>query len=206
VHIENPVDSGQFGDASRSASRARLGLGADELVAVSVARLVPQKAVGDAIDAVARCLQPIRLVVIGDGPERRELETRARARAAQVTFLGERHDVPALLPAFDAFVLSSRWEGEPIALLEAMAAAVPCIATATAGAAALLAGGAGHLVPIGDPDALAKALDDVVMLTPAARSALTAEARSRVQGRSPDRIAHRLAAVYEEALGRSRCG
>jgi glycosyltransferase involved in cell wall biosynthesis len=203
-HIENPVDPLHFAPGMRETARRVLGLAERAFVAVSVARLVPQKAVMDLVLASAACRRPLEIVVIGDGPERGPLEAEAAARQAPVRFVGERRDVPALWPAFDAFVLSSHWEGEPMALLEAMAAGLPCIATDTGAAHDLLAGGAGRLVPVGRPMELAQTLDGLSGLSPHERRALGAEARSRVALRTPARIAARHIEVYEEVLGRLR--
>jgi len=85
-----------------------------------------------AIEAVAR-LGPgsrARLVVAGDGPERKKLqETAARANLGRrVTFLGGRADVAGLLGAADGYICASRQEGHPLALLEAMSASLPVVA------------------------------------------------------------------------------
>lgn len=202
--IENPVDPQHFMVGSRAATRALLGLASDDPALVTVARLVPQKAVDVLIDAVGRCQRPLQLVIIGDGPLRAQLEAQAAASKAPVMFIGERDDVARLWPAFDAFVLSSRWEGEPMAMLEAMAAGLPCVATATRGSALAL-GDEGHLVPVDDPGALAAALDDIVALDPTVRSALGLRLRLRVHQRNPEKIAARLLTVYRRALNSSSC-
>ncbi len=201
-HIENPVDARHHArdPLARAAARARLGFCDDELVFVTVARLVPQKAVGDLLEAKARGTIPSRLVVIGDGPQRSELERRAAKLGSSVIFLGERDDVAELWPAFDAFVLSSHWEGEPVALLEAMAAKLPCVATATAEVSRLLADGAGEVVPIGDVTALALALDRLAAGSDEARAARGAKAHARVGSRSPENIARRTLEIYERVL------
>ena len=177
----------------------------------TVARLVPQKAVGDLIEAVARIALALEgssampiLVVVGDGPMRADIERRARTGAggARVLLLGERGDVPQILPAFDVFALSSHWEGEPIALLEAMAAGLPCVATATEGAREILGddSSSGHLVPVGDVDRFADALASLLR-DAGARKALGAAARDRVRSRTPEAQAARLADVYRQILG-----
>lgn len=204
THLENPIDPRHFTGGDRAAVRARLGLPSDAFAVLSVARLVPQKAVRDLVAAAALTERPLELVVVGEGPERPELEAMARACAphARVRLVGERRDVATLWPAFDAFALSSRWEGEPMALLEAMAAGLPCVATATAGGAALLHGTPAQLVPVGDPPALARALDELAARPPAARAAAGAALRERVGSRKPELIARRLVGLYEQLLGR----
>ena len=208
-HVANavrmPVAAGD-----RLAARRRLGLPAGALVVGTVSRLVPQKAVGDLVDAVAGIAPGFRgasgppaVAVVGDGPLRASLDRRVRAgtNGARVMLLGARDDVPTLLPAFDVFALSSHWEGEPIALLEAMAAGLPCVATATAGAREILGdgGSSGCLVPVGDVGRLGAALADLLR-DASARAALGAAARARVRNRTPDAQAARVAAVYRQLL------
>ena len=208
-HIANAVRTPAANGAARTSARRRLGLPIEAVVVGTVSRLVPQKAVGDLIEAVARIAPgfghssaaPV-LVIVGDGPLRADLERRVQAGAngARVLLLGERGDVPQILPAFDVFALSSHWEGEPIALLEAMAAGLPCVATATEGSQEVLDdASSGRLVPVGDVaklgDALASLLRDA-----SAREALGASARARVQSRTPEAQAARVAGVYRQLL------
>ena len=145
--------------ADRRRARSLLGVSAEARVVGTVSRLVPQKAV-DVFLAAATALDGVNAVVVGEGPLRGELEAAVEKEGGTVAFLGERDDVCDLLAGFDVFVLSSAWEGEPLGLLEAMAAEVPCVATDTAGSRAILAGGdAGLLVPIGNSEALQRAIE-----------------------------------------------
>ena len=207
-HVANAVRAPVAADGDRMAARRRLGLPADGLVVGTVSRLVPQKAVGDLVDAAARIAPgfggssgPLTVVVVGDGPLRASLDRRARAGVggARVMLLGARADVAQLLPGFDVFALSSQWEGEPIALLEAMAAGLPCVATATEGAREILGdgGSGGCLVPVGDVGRLADALAELLR-DAGARAALGAAARAQVRRRTPDAQAARVAAVYRQ--------
>jgi glycosyltransferase involved in cell wall biosynthesis len=102
----------------------------------------------------------MRLFLAGNGSERPALEAQCRSQnlAGTITFLGERSDVQELLNMADAFVMTSRTEGLPMALIEAMAAGLPCVATAVGGIPAVLSDGTGILVPPEDPDAVAEAL------------------------------------------------
>ena len=215
-HVGNAVRAPSAGPDDRAAARRRLGLPPDAPVVGTVSRLVPQKAVGDLVDAVARMAPafdglpgPPVLVVVGDGPLRADVESRVRTGVggARVLLTGDRGDVPQVLPAFDVFALSSHWEGEPIALLEAMAAGLPCVATATEGAREILGGdpSSGLLVPVADvarlSDALAGLLRDA-----GARAALGKAARARVRRRSPAAQAVRVADVYRRLLVPSASG
>jgi len=136
------------------------------LEAVTVARLVHQKG----IDCLIRSLpllsedtaRRLRVVVFGDGPLRDELRELARhlGVATMVEFQGWRDDVVERLAEFDFFVLPSRSEGQPFALLEAMAAGIPVVASAVSGIPeALDHGSCGTLVPPDDPQSLATAME-----------------------------------------------
>ena len=212
-HVANAVRVASVDEGSRAEARSRLGLGPEALVVGTVSRLVPQKAVGDLVDAVARIAPGFggpagspTLVVVGDGPLRAQLDRRVRdgTGGARVMLLGARGDVRRILPAFDVFALPSHWEGEPIALLEAMASGRPCVAAATEGAREILGDDAssGRLVAVGDVRGLGEALA-ALLRDPAARAAMGAAARARVAGRTPEAQAVRLAGVYREVLAAS---
>ena len=100
----------------------------------------------------------MRLWIAGDGPLREALQAEATRLGliASLDFLGARRDVPQLLQGADALVMTSITEGQPMALLEAMAAGLPCIATEVGGIPGLLNNGAGLLVPSRDPVAVAQ--------------------------------------------------
>jgi glycosyltransferase involved in cell wall biosynthesis len=120
---------------------------------------------------------------VGDGPDREEI--RAAVAAAEledrIELLGERHDVPALLATADIFVLSSRSEGLPIALLEALAQGLAVVASDVGGVAeAVVDGESGLLVPAGDPTALAGALQ-LLLTDPDLCRRLGANARVRCE-------------------------
>ena len=165
VVIPNGIDlPGCPGRAERARARAELGVTADDVVVGVVARLIPQKAHHVLFEAVARCLPDVpslRLVVIGDG----ELGPRLHRSAEQLgighrtTFLGTRSDVPLLLPGLDVSCLSSELEAVPIALIEAMAAGVPIVATDCGAVRDIVDDGEqGYLVPVGDVDRFADRL------------------------------------------------
>jgi len=196
LHVQNAVNTERFSPGDRSLARRRLGLSDEAFVVGSVSRLVRQKSLADLVDAVASLPDAV-LVVAGDGPERRALEERARKLAGRAVFLGERNDVPDLLPAFDLFALTSRWEGEPIALLEAMAAGIPSVATATTGSREVLeASGAGVLVPIGSVAEIAEAISRL-RGNPEERRAMSLAGREAVRSRSYAAVAERLIPFYE---------
>ena len=130
--ILNGIDVSRFQGVDRSLARREFGFGDDEIILGSVGRLATQKGFEYMIDAMPAILAAhprARLVLSGEG----ELETALRHRARelgvpnQVTFLGFRRDVPALLAAFDVFVHPSLWEGLSISLMEAMVAGCPIV-------------------------------------------------------------------------------
>lgn len=167
---------------------------------ISVGRLHSQKGHDILIDAW-RLLGPgaPRLRIAGAGPL--ESELRARAAGLPVEFLGERADVPALLEGSGGFVLASRDEGLSNAVLEAMAAGLPVVAT-EAGGNAEAVGAAGILVrPAGDAAVLAAAVRDLASDPDRAR-ALGAAARARAERVfSVERMVADYAALYESLLG-----
>jgi glycosyltransferase involved in cell wall biosynthesis len=144
------------------------GITSAHRVCLSVARLHPQKGLDDLITA-ARYVHSrhpdVRFVVAGDGPMRAELEGRVRGEQLEkvIVFLGQRDDIPNLLARAELFVLPSRFEGLPSAIIEAMAAGRPVVATSTAGVPELIDDGStGWLVPPGAPDRLAEALAEAL--------------------------------------------
>lgn len=153
---------------------------------VTVANLRPEKCHDVLIKAFAR-LDPagLRLKIVGDGPCRPALERLAHAESAdtRIEFLGHREDVADLLASADLFVLPSRSEAFPNAVLEAMAAGVPVIASAVGGVVDLIEDGTtGLLVPPGDPDALRAAIERLVA-RPTLAASLGASGQRHVRDR-----------------------
>ncbi len=195
------------GAAARAVARERLGLADDDLVIGTVANLTPKKDQMTLLAAVdrLRAQHPSAvLCLVGSGPLEAELRAEARRRGlgATVRFLGGRDDVQELLPAFDVFTLSSRFEGLPISMLEAMAAEVTVVVTAVGGIPeAITDGHDGRLVPPGDPDALAAAYAEVLG-NRALGARLAAAGRERVVADfSIDRAVEVTAGAYEQLLG-----
>jgi starch synthase (maltosyl-transferring) len=171
--IPNAVEATKFSSALPVDWRAS-GVPADQQVLITIARLEPQKGVDvllEAFSEVAPRCAAAHLVVVGDGPDRAKLEATAQQGTlrGRVTFVGRRDDVPRLLAGSCALILASRWEGMPNAVLEAMAAAKPVIATQVEGANELVATGhTGWLVPPGNSKALAAAMLELLENLPRA--------------------------------------
>jgi len=198
--IANGVDTQRFHEGR--GDRAALGAnGATPLIG-SVGCLAPRKDYATLFDALALLRArgiDFRAAVVGDGPERGALEARLATLGLgdRVRLLGERADVETLLPAMDLFVLSSREEGIPNALLEAMAAGRPAVATAVGGTPEVLTDGVtGWLVPASAPEALADALADALRRPDeAARRGRAARATAE-RDMSIDAMARRHEAFY----------
>jgi len=134
-----------------------MGFQAADRLFVTVGRLATQKGHSYLLEAIARVVNEFpnaKFLFAGDGPLRAELETRVDALNIRnyVWFLGIRNDIPLLLSMCDGFILPSLWEGLPIALLEAMYAGLPVIATDVEGVDEIIKDGEnGLLVPPADP-------------------------------------------------------
>ncbi len=148
----------------RQAKIKELGLEGFQPIVGCVARLHRQKGLIYLVRAARKISQvfpDVCILIVGDGPLRRKLETEARRLGLenQLWFKGERRDIPQLLSVFDVFVLSSLWEGLPYALMEAAALAKPVVATDVDGVREIVRSGeTGLLVPPRNPQGLAQAV------------------------------------------------
>ena len=151
----------------RAEVRRELGLSEDSIVAGFIGRLVNQKAPDVLLRAfamAARRVPPSRLVIVGSGPLDESLRSLADTLGIgeRILWLGER-DGTSVLPAFDLFAIASRKEGLPYVVLEALAAGLPIMATASAGVELLVRhGGNGWIVPPDRPDVFGEALGDLL--------------------------------------------
>jgi sugar transferase (PEP-CTERM/EpsH1 system associated) len=164
VRIHNGVDTGCYVPGDPGPARDALDLPSSRPVVGTVGRLNPVKDQAGLVRAFARVRSEYPdalLVIAGEGPCRDELRGLVVSLriAPHVRFLGERHDVPTILRAFDVFVLPSIAEGISNTILEAMAVGLPVVATRVGGNSELVEEGVtGHLVPRSDPEALASAI------------------------------------------------
>ncbi|MBO0684838.1 MAG: glycosyltransferase, partial [Candidatus Dormibacteraeota bacterium] len=193
--------------------RSLLGEDADGLtVSCTVARLSAQKGLEVLIEAAALvrdrpALPPVRFLVVGEGELRQELEQRVEELALDRTVLlvGSRppDEVARLLAAADLFVLPSRYEGMSIAVMEAMASGLPVIATEVSGTAELIPDADhGRVVPVGDPQRLAAAIEEL-LIDPELRRRIGERALARAQRFSWDSVFARTSSLIEEvAAGR----
>jgi glycosyltransferase involved in cell wall biosynthesis len=185
----------------RVVARSALGI-SDELAVAMVGVLEypkdPVTAARAAVE-VAQSGTEIVLLVAGDGRLRAQVEEVARRSEGVVRCLGHREDIPGVLAASDAFLLSSLHEGLPYALLEAMAAGVPVIVTDYPGAEEAV-DDAGLVVPCGDVSTLAESLHSLAG-DPTARATLGERARARANSVfSLDRMSERTQQIYDELV------
>lgn len=178
--VPNGRDLDAYRNGSADGLRAEFDLPEDAPVVGTVGRLVERKGQFDLLRAWPRVREShpdAHLVVVGHGPEREALEALAAdlGVAASVRFTGARDDVPAVLDLLDVFAFPSHWEGHPGALLEAMAAGLPVVATRASGNDELVTDGeTGLLVPPRNPAALADGID--ALLSDRGRAAALGEA------------------------------
>lgn len=165
----------------RADARRALGLDAEAFIVGWVGRLSREKGADVLLDALQRVAPSVdlRASILGDGPERGSLERQALAQgiSSRVRFHGTIAHAERYFAAFDVFVLSSRTEGTPMVLFEAMAEGVPIIATRVGGVSAVLRGSDDRLISSEDPVALASALELRVRVAPNADCAERARLR-----------------------------
>jgi glycosyltransferase involved in cell wall biosynthesis len=198
--VPNPVDM----KASKPVYEERL-LAKEpggEVNILSVGRLTAQKDQGVLLEAFAKLTSavPARLWILGEGPERRSLESQVSAMGLEssVQMPGWVDDLSTYQRMADLFVLSSRWEGMPLAMLEAMACGIPVVSTdcPTGPREVLADGDHGGLVPVGDSERLAEAMEEELM---AQRDPITL--RMRAEDFSADRVAASFLEIIEAAEG-----
>ena len=173
---------------------------------VYVGRLARQKCVETLVAAAARMrTYAVQVLIVGDGPVRPAVEAAIRrhgvADRVRITGFRPHRDIPAVLRHADVFCLPSRYEELGSALLEAMQAGLPIVASDTGGIPEAL-GSAGRLVPPGDPAAIARAVDRL-LADRAEATRLARLARERAHRFNWDRLARRVVGVYHVALTKS---
>lgn len=166
-------------------AEARAALGLSGRVVLTVARLAPWKGISGLIRACARLrdqIPDVRLVVVGDGPEREALERQAAPLGGAVLLAGRQpaERVPLYLRAADVFALFSTYEGLPHIVLEAMQAGLPAVVSDAGGNTEVVTGGqTGWVVSAGDEAALSAALAEALG-SPERAAGLAAEALARL--------------------------
>lgn len=169
--IPNGVDTARFHPAPRNAARTALGLDAQRKLVLCVSRLSHEKGVhvlADAVPLLARLRPGVQVAVVGDGPERSALlQQISRERSGEsIRLVGAvPHDqVASWLAAADVVCMPSLREGHPNAAMEALASGRPLVASRVGALQSMIEEDVGRLVPPGDADALARALDEALGL------------------------------------------
>jgi glycosyltransferase involved in cell wall biosynthesis len=188
------------------AFRRLFGVGADEFVVGWVGRMTAIKRVDDVLLAFRRLRErgvKARLCLVGDGPDREQVEQRAHDLGVvrHVLFVGYQRDIAPYYSFFDAFVLPSANEGTPVSAIESLAAARPVVATRVGGTPDVVEDGAdGILVPVGDVEAIAAALERLARDADLRRR-LGEHGRERVVPRyRVERLVDDVDALYRELL------
>jgi glycosyltransferase involved in cell wall biosynthesis len=179
--------------------RGALGWSDDDFVVVTTARLVPRKAIDVLIEAMRTLPENARLEIVGDGPERTNLEALAAATGRRITFAGDADDAARDLriASADVFCQPSMHEGFGIAIVEAMAFGLPVIATDSGGPRDFVRSGRnGYLVPPGDAETLAARLADLAASRDLC-ARLGAQAARDAEGLSADAMTRSYLRIYE---------
>lgn len=196
-----PKDAGQPDQI-----RSGWGVGSDEYLVGTVARLVPQKSLHVLLDGFARYLaqakRPARLVMVGKGPLESELKSQAESLGLgdRIIWAGFREDIPSVMRSLDVFALTSSYEGFGLVLLEAMAAGRAVVGTRVSAIPEVVDHGkTGILVSPGDSMEVAEAL--LALEDPATRGPMGAEGRIRASGCfSLERMLESTEDVYKAML------
>jgi len=207
--VHNGVDLKSFpapSDDVRSAVRRAMGIAPEEILIGTIGRASPEKNLEmllEVASALPTASPRCRVAIVGDGPALAGLKAKAVASGLgdRAIFTGERHDVAPLLGAIDIFALTSKTEGLPNAVMEAMACGRPVVATDVGGTGELVEDGvSGFLVASGD---VSRMTDRIVALARSAerRRAIGEAARARIAAAfTVEGMVTRTTAIYEKAL------
>ncbi|GGA33411.1 glycosyltransferase [Paenibacillus physcomitrellae] len=205
--MPNGIDMERFSLSARVRVQIRRELGVEgRFVWLAVGRLAPEKdylTMLGAFAEVRRSFPQTMLLIAGIGPEEAELKRYCREEGLeeQVRFLGLRTDIPDLMHGADAYLMSSKWEGLPMVLLEAGASGLPMVATDAGGNREIVQHGVnGYLSAPSDPLALAGEMLKLLGLTSSQQAAMGRFSQERI-GRDYDirAIARRWEVLYEQA-------
>lgn len=185
--VPNGIDTRRFrpDEAIRRTMRIRLGVG-DDFLFVATGRMEEVKNYPLMLSAFARMQMPARLLIVGEGTQRKAIEEQIRALHLErrVELAGFASDVRAYLQAADGFLLTSHWEGLPMGVLEAAACGLPTVAVDVPGLReAVRHGITGWLNPSADPELLAASMSSLVRLPLATRRIMGQHARQFVMER-----------------------
>ena len=202
--VQNGIERSVFQPLEdRAKLRLELGLPSSGLLVGSIGRLHRHKSHETTIEAVALARRQgvdVSAVLVGEGAQRGELERLGRERGVSdaVTFTGARRPVVPWIQSLDLFVLPSVWEGQPLAMLQAVACGIPVLASNIEGNTAVLGSDHPGLFPVGDAAWLSK------LMTAASRDPgfllQLRESQQRVEIPWSDQSARQLATIYRALL------
>ena len=201
IRRQSPASPGDV-----EALRKRFAIADDERVVLSVGRLSREKGHIDLLEAFRRLRETnaglsLKLIIVGDGPERTRLEALCGSIGGQVIFAGQTNDVQTFYAVADVFALPSHSEGSPNVLLEAMAANLPIVATAVGGVPEMVENNnSARLVSANDPPALAAAIASLLTDKDLAQQ-LAKNAAALVDTQyNPENYARSLVGTYSEVI------
>lgn len=205
--IPNGIDLSRFnGRHQDDMLRQQLGFSSSDIIIGTIGRLVPEKGYRyllDSMHELCKTHHNIALIIVGDGPLVHQLKQQVKERKleSRVSFLGIRNDTPELLAIMDIFVMPSLSEGLPMALLEAMAAGKPVVATAVGAIPQIIRDGdSGMLVPPQDIERLTTTLARLIQ-APQKTQQIGEKARKEVETNySSARMTQRYIEHYRQLL------
>ena len=187
----------------REDKRRELGLAQDDIALISMGDLVPRKNYPVAIEAIAKANNPhLHYFICGRGQELENLKQLAADLGVsdQIHFFGFRTDVKELLAASDIFLFTTKQEGLPRSMMEAMASGLPCVVSAIRGNVDLIENGkGGYLCPSGDVDSFAKAIAEIAE-HPELREQMKAYNLERIREFDVSVVEKEIRAIYREVL------
>lgn len=192
-------------ETAKLASRERLDLDPETKVVLVVGRVEPDKGIGDLLDALPAVAsmheQTLVLIAGRDGLNAASLRDRAEQAPLEVRFLGHRPDVPDLMAAADVLAFPSHREGSPGALIEAMAVGIPIVSSDIAPCVEVLGPptATALTVPVGEADALAAALNNVLSHPGDAQTRALAARERFEEFYTIDAVTHRMVAFFKRA-------
>lgn len=184
--------------------RQELHLMPEDVLLITVAEFTPNKRHRDQLLALKELNRPeVHLALAGDGETKPEIESLAQELGLQpqVHFLGFRYDIPALICASTALLLTSQREGLPRSIMEAFCAGTPVIGTNIRGIQDLLADHCGLLIEVGDVQALSQAIAKIIDHPQQAKE-MGANGRNKVASYDVENIIEQYTQIYHQALAR----
>ena len=187
----------------RQQKRDEMGVADDDIVLISMGDLVPRKNYGAAIRAIAKANDPrLQYMICGKGPELENLQALAKELGVenQIYFLGFRTDVKELLTGADMFLFTTRQEGLPRSMMEAMASGLPCVASAIRGNVDLIENGInGYTCPTDDVDGYATAIAKIAS-DPAIRETMRQNNLEKIKQYDITVVEQEIREIYKDVL------